>query len=350
MLDIKLKLKAGHTSERQWMESSRLKTLFWNVTYDCNYRCPVCFTDSGETQPGELTTEEAFRTVKRIHEAGVHDVIISGGEPFIRKDMTAILEKMAKSGIRARIASNGSLLTENILSRLRNATLTDSFQISLDTVRPDFYEKFHNAPAGSFLDVMDTLGRIKEYGFHTTVSVRVMPETLAGIPKLIDTAVELGWSTVTLHIPVPTRRFRDAFPSGTDIISLLRPVFEHFCDCSRTWLVETYIPWAQYHPVIKKLAERIRVVNRGCRAGRDRLTINPTGMISPCVCLDVQEAYIGNVKHDNLQDVFKNSRLCNLMRHPLDYGICADCPNAGKCGGGCRVSAFATSGRMDAVD
>ncbi|MBN1223722.1 MAG: radical SAM protein, partial [Candidatus Aminicenantes bacterium] len=225
MLDIKLKLKPGHTSEREWMKPSRLKTLFWNVTYNCNYLCPVCFTDAGQAQPGELTTEEAFLTVQKIHEAGVHDVIISGGEPFIRRDMIDILEKMAEVGIRTRIASNGSLLTEDILSRLRRHTLTESFQISLDTVDSRFYEKFHNAPSGAFFKVTDILRLIQEYGFHTTVSVRVMPETLSGIPELIDTAVDNGWSTVTLHIPVPTRRVKDAFPAGTDVISLLRPVF-----------------------------------------------------------------------------------------------------------------------------
>ena len=350
MLDIKLKLKPGHTSERNWMKPSPLKTLFWNITYNCNFHCPVCFTDAGETQPGELTTAQAFRAVQKIHEAGVHDVIISGGEPFIRGDMVDILEEMARFGISARIASNGSLLTDEILSRLKRTTLTKSFQISLDTVDPDSYERFHNASPGTFIRVMDTLGLIQEYGFHTTVSVRVMPETLPGIPRLLDLAVSKDWSTVTLHIPVLTRRVKNVFPVGADVISLLNPVFEQFCSLPQKWLVETYIPWAEYHPLIKTLASRVRVIYRGCRAGRDRLTINPTGMLSPCVCLDVPEAYVGNVKQDSLQDVFTHSEFCDLMRHPPDYGICEDCPNAATCGGGCRVMAHAFSGRLDGPD
>jgi len=38
MLDIKLKLRPGHTSERAWLEPSPLRQLFWNITYACNYR------------------------------------------------------------------------------------------------------------------------------------------------------------------------------------------------------------------------------------------------------------------------------------------------------------------------
>jgi len=38
------------------------------------------------------------------------------------------------------------------------------------------------------------------------------------------------------------------------------------------------------------------------------------------------------------------------MKNPLEKGICEDCANAEKCGGGCRAAAFALSGRIDALD
>jgi radical SAM protein with 4Fe4S-binding SPASM domain len=66
--------------------------------------------------------------------------------------------------------------------------------------------------------------------------------------------------------------------------------------------------------------------------------------------MDVPEAYFGNVRHDDLQDVFQNSNGCLLFRDPQEYGICKGCPNIMKCGGGCRASAFALTGRLDADD
>ena len=99
MLDIKLKLTPGHTTERSWMEPSPLKTLFWNVTCACNYRCPICFTDSAERRANELTTDEADAMLRQAHAAGVHDFIISGGEPFVRPDMLELLRRMAELGI-----------------------------------------------------------------------------------------------------------------------------------------------------------------------------------------------------------------------------------------------------------
>lgn len=350
MLDIKLKFKPGHTNEREWMEPSSLKTLFWNMTYACNYRCGICFTDAGNHSPNELTTRESLETVEKIHAAGVHDLILSGGEPFLRKDMLEILRHMAKFGITARIASNGSLLVPELLRQLRSETLTKSFQISLDTVESDFYSEFHNSSSGMFRTVLENIRNIQKFGFHTTVSVRVTPHTLPGIPRLIDLAFQEDWSTITLHLPVHTRRINNAFPQDEDIFSRLEPVFEHFCELPLIWLMETYIPWAEYHPVMRRLQNKVRFVHRGCRAGRDRLTINPTGSLSPCVCMDVPEASVGNVRHDDLLDIFQNSPVCMLLRNPQEHEICKGCPNLQKCGGGCRAAAFALTGRLDADD
>jgi radical SAM protein with 4Fe4S-binding SPASM domain len=130
----------------------------------------------------------------------------------------------------------------------------------------------------------------------------------------------------------------------------LEPVFEHFCKLPLIWLIETYIPWAEYHPVIRRLQNKVRFVHRGCRAGRDRMTINPTGDLSPCVCMDVPEAYIGNVRRDDIQDVFQKSPICKLLQDPAKNGICEECPNLAKCGGGCRAAAFALTGKLDADD
>jgi len=350
MLDVKLKLKPGHAAERSWMAPSTLRQLFWNVTYACNYRCTICFTDAGRAHPDELSAQEALTLVDAAHEAGVEDIIMSGGEPFMRKDLVDILTRMAEVGITARIASNGSLLSDEVLDRLRGETLTKSFQVSLDTLDPALYGELHGTSPDALGVVLAGVRRVQERGFHTTVSVRLGPQTLPGIPQLIDRALEEGWATVTVHCPLHTGRVGGAWPQDADVLTMLEPVLDHFVALPQQWLVETYIPWAPYHPVMKRLEERIRVVHRGCAAGRDRLTVHANGAISPCVCLDAPAAHLGNVRGDNLLEVFRNSPICDMLRRPHEHGICAACPNVTVCGGGCRAAAFALSGRMDGQD
>jgi len=288
--------------------------------------------------------------VRKFHEAGVLDVLISGGEPFRRQDLISILAEMGRLGITTRIASNGSLLNKDILTRLRRETLTKSFQISLDTLDPRLYGLMHGAPPEMLPVVLENLRLIQAAGFHTTVSVRLAESTLPGIIPLLDRALHEGWPTLTVHCPVYTKRVRGAFAKNQDAISALAPVFEHFCDLPQRWLVETYIPWAPYHPAMLRLARMVRVVHRGCHAGRDRLTVNPTGLLSPCVCLDVPEAYVGDARTDDLGEVFSKAPLCEKMRHPARHGICNDCANVASCGGGCRAQAFTITGRIDGPD
>jgi radical SAM protein with 4Fe4S-binding SPASM domain len=350
MLDVKFKISPGHTSERAWMESSPLKTLFWNITYACNYRCSICFTDSGDFGSNELTASEALAVADKIGAAGVGDVLISGGEPFMRKDLGDILARLARLGVTARIASNGSLLDRAVLERLRDETMVKSFQVSLDTLDPELYTRLHACPPGRLPGVIANTRLIHELGFHATVSVRLTPETLAGIPALLDLAAREGWPTVTVHLPLHTRRVRGAYPQDADLLALLDPAFRHFAGLPRPWLIETYVPWAEYHPAIRRWSKSLKIINRGCRAGRDRLTINPDGRLSPCVCMDRPEATVGRALEDDLVAVFRDSPVCRLLRNPRDHGLCRDCPNIDSCGGGCRAAALALTGRLDGDD
>ncbi len=350
MNDVKLKLRPGHAADNDWMARTPLRQLFWNVTYKCNFACQVCFSNSGPGAPDELTTDEAKAMVLNAHRSGVKDIVISGGEPFMREDMVEILAYMKELDMTARIASNGTMVTAELVERLRRDTLTKSFQISLDTLDPELFAEIHGAPADHLDAALRALDYIREAGMHTTVSTRLTPKTLPGIPALLDLAAAKGWATVTVHCPVRTGRADGAFAPDADMLSELQPVFDHFMRLSRHWVVETNIPWARYHPAIRRLAREMRVVHAGCGAARWRLAIGASGSISPCICVDRPQFQMGNVRTDDLREVFRDAPLAHLMRHPQEHGICTDCGNVETCGGGCRAGAFARGGKVEALD
>jgi radical SAM protein with 4Fe4S-binding SPASM domain len=350
MLDIKFKLKESHISARSWMEPSPLRHLFWNVTAACNHRCGICFSASGAERLGELSTDEALALVDQAHEAGVRGFILSGGEPLLRQDMPQILKRMAALGLKVRVATNGTLLTEEMLHFMRDETTVQSFQVSVDTLNPELYAELHGTTPSSHAEALRALERIRDHGFHTTASARLTPQTLEEIPGLLDRAAEEQWATFTVHLPVHTRRTEGASSQETDLLALLEPAVDHFFNMPDHWLIETYIPWAPYHDLMVRASARGRVVHVGCRAGRDRLTVHPSGDLSACVCMDVPAARLGNVRDDRLQDVFEQSPGCDLFQHPAAHGICDDCEQVAVCGGGCRAAAYALTGRMDGLD
>jgi radical SAM protein with 4Fe4S-binding SPASM domain len=350
MLDLKLKFGNGHSSERAWVEPSGLRQLVWNCTYACNFRCGICYAKARTPASDELSTADVRRLFARAAELGVRDVIVSGGEPFLRPDLPDVLADLGRLGITARIASNGSLFTPDLLDWLRCMTKVLSFQISVDALDPAVYEAVHGV-SRVFLDrALAALTWIRDAGFHTTVSARLTPQTLPGLQSLIERAAGEGWATVTVHLPLHTGRARGTFPPEADPLDAVEPALAYFARRPGAWLVETYIPWAPYHPVLCRLAERMRVVHRGCRAGRDRLTIHPRGDISPCVCLEAPEASCGNVREDDLATVFGEAQPCVVQRAPWDHTACAPCPHVRACGAGCRAAAIAAGGGLTGPD
>jgi radical SAM protein with 4Fe4S-binding SPASM domain len=350
VLDLKLKFTPSHESARNWMAPSPLQKLYWNVTRACNFRCSICFTDAGVADPNEMSSAEALAAIDAAAAAGVRDIIISGGEPFERPDIERLLEHMGARGITARIATNGSRLDDDRLRRLKERTRVTSFQISVDTLDPLAYARIHGVSADYLDTALAAMERVARHGFHATASARLTPDTLPGLPDLLRLAHDRRWATLTIHLPVGTRRACDSFPPGTDQMALLEPLLAAFAELERHWLVETYIPWAERDATVRRLSDRIRFVHCGCRAGRDRLCVGPDGALTPCVCLDVPDAVVGNIRTDDLRRVFAEAPLCRLFRAPKEHGICADCGYVDRCGGGCRAMAWARGGTFLARD
>ena len=61
------------------------------VTFDCNLSCRQCQVDANRRKVNTLTSQEIIHVIKEIEEAGIRHLVITGGEPLIRKDIFDIL-------------------------------------------------------------------------------------------------------------------------------------------------------------------------------------------------------------------------------------------------------------------
>lgn len=59
----------------------------WNLTKKCNLRCPHCYLEAGKKAEYELSTEECFALVDEMKQLGTEMLILTGGEPLLRKDI-----------------------------------------------------------------------------------------------------------------------------------------------------------------------------------------------------------------------------------------------------------------------
>jgi len=91
---------------------------------NCGLQPELCALQRASTSSvpeGELTTEEAKHFIDEVVELGKPILILSGGEPLTRPDVFEIARYGTDSGLRVVLATNGTLLTPEVVKKLRDA-------------------------------------------------------------------------------------------------------------------------------------------------------------------------------------------------------------------------------------
>src|SRR5512144_183348 len=73
--------------------------VIWNLVRRCNLCCEHCYSISADIDfPGELTTEQVYRTMNDLKAFGVPVLILSGGEPLLRRDLFDVAARAKAMG------------------------------------------------------------------------------------------------------------------------------------------------------------------------------------------------------------------------------------------------------------
>jgi GTP 3',8-cyclase len=145
-----------------------IRDLRVSLTDRCNFRCFYCLPN-GEPPLARketiLTFEEIVRAVGIFVSLGVEKVRLTGGEPLIRRDLPALVEKLAKlkPGMKdLALTTNGFDLPRHAAA-LKRAGL-DRVTISLDSLRRD---RFHEITGVDALEkVLAAIDSAKLHGFE----------------------------------------------------------------------------------------------------------------------------------------------------------------------------------------
>jgi len=111
----------------------------WNITRRCNLKCVHCYAQAkDQVFDNELTTDEGKNLIDDLSQYKVPVLLLSGGEPTIRKDLPELAAYAIEKGMRAVISTNGTLITQEMARVLKDIGLS-YVSISLDGM-----EKIHD--------------------------------------------------------------------------------------------------------------------------------------------------------------------------------------------------------------
>jgi molybdenum cofactor biosynthesis protein A len=145
------------------------------VTDRCNLRCFYCMPEQGIQYVDRhelLSYDELLRLVRILVGLGVDKVRITGGEPFVRRDMMHLLREMSRiAGIRQiNLTTNGTTTAPHIPEL--KALGIHSVNLSLDTIDRERF--FQITRRDVFPQVMETLEALLHHGIRTKINAVVM--------------------------------------------------------------------------------------------------------------------------------------------------------------------------------
>ncbi len=149
----------------------------YHITSVCNYRCQYCFVGFRERMP---TKETAFKIVEEIHKffikSGVKGgrINIAGGEPLLYPYLTDVINQANSLGLKVSIITNGSLLTEELISDWQGKV--ETIGISVDAISDETNQAIgreHQGKSLSVAQLCDIADWIHKYGIKLKINTVV---------------------------------------------------------------------------------------------------------------------------------------------------------------------------------
>jgi len=307
-------LLVGTNRRKAFAEKSGLyppDAMLMSPTMRCNLQCAGCYAASYSTED-ELSFELIDRLVGECKEMGIHLVIMTGGEPFLREDLFDLFEKHGDTIFQ--VYTNGTLIDEKMVKRfvaLGNVVPA----ISLEGLRE---ETDSRRGKGQFDRIAKVMGWLRNAGIFFAVSTTQTSQNTDVLTsdEFVDFLVEKGCILLWNFHYVPIGR-------NPDLSLMATPE-------QRNRMRERLIHFRATRPLLFVDFWNDGCLTQGCiAAGRKYFHVNARGDVEPCVFCHFAS---DNVREKSLaealnSDLFKEIRSqqpysenyfrpCMLMDHP----------------------------------
>ncbi|MFA5065494.1 MAG: radical SAM protein [Dehalococcoidia bacterium] len=337
----------------------RLQLVAWEITRSCNLRCAHCRASSSASEyTGELASEEAFRLIDQICEAGRPIIILTGGEPLMRADVYSLAEYARGKGLRVVMGTNGTLVTPQVAARLKAAGLS-RISVSLDFPTAEMQDKFRGQQ-GAFEAALGGIRSIREAGMEVQINCTLTRLNIACLNDLLSLALHEGAVAFHPFFLVPTGRGKglsDVELSAWEYENALNWIYDKQLELGdKIFFKPTDAPHylrilsqrggngtleSRSSPAPRRRHGGADSISRGCMAGSGFCFISHTGRVQGCGYLDLAA---GNIRNQPFSEIWRDSPLFKQLRDlSAIKGKCGACEYKRICGG-CRARAMETTG------
>ncbi len=254
-----------HRRKQRQIDTPIPSILAVSLTMRCNYNCTGCYS-RGRPTDNELSTGELHALFSEAEELGVHSIVLTGGEPFLRSDTPDLIAQHRR--LLFFIITNGSLITPEIahhIARTANAIPL----VSIEGFAPDTDDRRQPGAHETALRAFEHLRKANAlFGFvaTNTATNTARLATEAFIDQMVTVGCAVGF-------------FTEYVPCGPN------PKPDWVVDeVTRTFFRKRILEFRRRKPIVLSQFpdDEYGQENRCTGAGRVSLHINSQGDVEPC--------------------------------------------------------------------
>ena len=338
----------------------------WNTTRQCNLRCRHCYAAAAATAaPDELTTAEGRALIEDLARSGVASLVLSGGEPLLRRDLVGLARHAAAAGLHVALSTGGTLL-DAPTARALAAAGVEYVGVSIDGIGRR-HDRVRGV-AGGFDGALAGLRHARDAGLRTGLRFTLTRTTRPDLEPVLDLMeaerVDRGYVSHLVYVGRARRLSGEAL-SRRETRAAVEAVFDRAEAWRRRRLDAELVTgnsdadgvalWLRLRGRDAAAAERVRrcLAARGGNAtGVAIASVDRRGDVHPDQFWP--HASLGSVREQSFGEIWGDPRepllaaLRDRRRHLR--GRCAGCAHVALCGGGSRVRAEALLGDPWAAD
>jgi SynChlorMet cassette radical SAM/SPASM protein ScmF len=323
----------------------RLDSAYLYLTSGCNLKCSHCwltpnFVPNIEEAPDGITADDVKKIIGEGRPLGLHNIKLTGGEPFINREIFEIIEVVSSEELVLDIETNGTLIDKKAAKFLRKHNAS-TVSVSIDSVNSTFHDAFRGVE-GSWDDAVGGVECMVGEGLNVQIIMSLIGDNRDDIEGIVEMAKRLGANSVKFNPVMPVGRGGGLTDKGktvpVDELIRLSPWVEE--DLQEKYGVKTHftIPSA-----FKKISSFFNGNNAQCHI-LNIIGIIASGHVSICgIGKEEPELVIGNIREDDLGELWRDSPVLAELREIVPggmRGICGKCVFKNICLGACRANAY----------
>lgn len=307
----------------------------FELTSNCNFNCKMCYVHSANHKEA-MSAEDWIELGRTARDAGMVFLLLTGGEPFLRKDFKEIYSALIEMGLLISINTNASLIDDDMFTFLiKHPPLR--MNVSLYACSDAVYEELCGKPACAV--VKHNIRRLHEAGIGIKINASITPHNASEIEDIYAFGRGVGVPVqATTYMFPPVRINGDQYGCSPARFTA-EETAKYMLKCREQYMSPEQLRNSSGMPMDEDMdcaaeeGEHMR-----CRAGRTAFWVTWDGRMLPCGMFPDAGYRIKDMGFDAAWTAVK--AYIQTIRMPKE---CTNCSRKERCSA-CAASVIAETG------